>query len=221
MNLFNLRILGRAALLIFVVALLPAAVWAAGPIVLDGNFLDWVGQPCVNDPNGDQYYNPGSDLVQFCFANNPDDPTAYFMARRAVNDGQDWTLMHLIDTDQDGYANKVLWVDYRPLTNNSRVDVWLYDYDNGIAKVLNNNDNLGESTREGGTRVEYGISFTDLGIYPGQTIDMQIWSLNPGGYVSDYSQIVTWSPADALGWLLLGAFAFVAVIGMTVVRVRM
>ncbi|GAB4401117.1 MAG: hypothetical protein OHK0052_24680 [Anaerolineales bacterium] len=84
-----------------------------------------------------------------------------------------------------------------------------------------NNDNLGETAREGGTRVEYGISFTDLGIYPGQTIDMQIWSLNPGGYVSDYSQIVTWSPADALGWLLLGAFALVAVIGMTAVRVRM
>lgn len=43
MNLLNRRILLHAALLAVAFALLSAIVWAAGPIVLDGNFLDWVG----------------------------------------------------------------------------------------------------------------------------------------------------------------------------------
>lgn len=220
MNLVSFRLFSRAVLWVVAFTLLPAIAWAAGPIVLDGNFLDWVGQPCVGDPIGDQYYNPGTDLTQFCFANNPGDPTAYFMTQRAVNDGN-WMLMLLLDTDRNGYANKVLWIDYKPNRMRSLVDVWLYDYDAGTLRILNRNDDLGENDLEGGLRVEFGVSFAALGIYPGQTIDMQVWSLNSGGYISDYSQIVTWSPADALGWLLLGAFAFVAVVGMTVVRTRM
>jgi hypothetical protein len=64
----------------------------------------------------------------------------------------------------------------------------------------------GESGK--GRRVEWGVTFSDLGIAPPQTIRMQLVSYS-GNKISDGVVEVQWSPANALGWyllIILGAF---------------
>ncbi len=191
----------------------PAYAQTAGTIVLDGQFNDWVGQSCVSDPQNDQWGLSTSDIQTF--ATNPGDSTLYFMAER-WGGGDQWVYYDLLlDTNQDGYAEWIVEVYYNPRRNNSQVDVEVYDgYGNWVQTIASHED-WGESRREGGFKVEWGVPMDVLGITPGQTMDMQLWSqiLNTS-YTSDWSQIVTWSPANALGisllavWLLAGVLWF-------------
>jgi hypothetical protein len=57
-----------------------------------------------------------------------------------------------------------------------------------------------------GARVEFAISFADLGIAPYQTIRLEVVSMQ-GNTVSDEAAEVQWSPADALGPLALAGLA--------------
>jgi hypothetical protein len=199
----------KLAILGFLVGIIilaqPGPVYSATPIILDSLFLDWVGEPCIADPAGDAY-NSTSDLINFCFTTNPNDPTAYFMAERPGG-SQYFRFRLLIDTDNDGVYNessdRYLSVDYDPHGNRS--DVWVNLYSGSGQFLMNVADNVdwGESNPEGGGRVEWGVGFSALGIVPGQPIRIVLETYH-GQTLSDSSVEVQWSPADALGWLLLG-----------------
>lgn len=201
---------------------------AAGTIVLDSQFGDWAGQTCVPDPAGDA--PPERDVLQFCFANNPNDPTAYFMVERASSPKK-LRLALLIDTNNDGVYNdpqdRMVVVEYKPTGNASQVTVWIYDGTGNNGTSLANKVDWGESKQEGGQRVEWGVSFAALGIVPGQTINMTLVTSNAAepdeaaeelcedvpppcdpvqellNNADDTVAPVQWSPADALGPVLL------------------
>lgn len=183
-------------------------VFAAGTIVLDGQFADWDGHAHVDDPQGDANAT-GTDLAAFYFATNPDDETAYFMAERYRGGSNPVTYRLRVDTDDDGsyddVSDRVIEVNYKPNQRDSRVSVTVYDGAGGwIADVADRVD-WGESKSEGGRLVEWGVAFADLGIAPFQTISMQLDTASGagGGSRSDTSSEVQWSPAHALGVPLL------------------
>ena len=197
----------------------PVYAQTPGPIVLDGQFNDWVGQPCVSDPQNDQRGFSTSDIKTFCFTTNPGGATLYFMAER-WGGGDQWVYYDLLlDTNQDGYAEWIVEVYYDPRRNNSRVDVVLYDGYGNWVQTIDTNVDWGESRREGGFKVEWGVPIDVLGITPGQTIDMQLWSrIWNTSYISDWSQIVTWSPANALGIGLLAILLLSGVLWFTYLK---
>jgi hypothetical protein len=180
-----------------------AAPVEAAAISLDGQFDDWAGQAYVGDPAGDSQ-NAQTDLQAFYFADTPGGDTAYFMAERWQAGSQNLTLSLQVDTNNDGNyasaADRRLVVNYNP-NPNGRVTVDLYDGAGAWLKTLANNAAWGEA---GGSarRVEWGVSFADLGIVAFQTIRVQLFSLH-GSNVSDGAPEVQWSPANVLGWPLL------------------
>lgn len=200
-----------------------AAVYAAGPIVLDGQFGDWAGQPNVPDPQGDAITD--ADVLAFYFGNNPNDETAYFMVQR-MNSKKRLILLLRIDTNNNGvYAepqDRIVFVRYKPTGNGSKVDVTLLAGTGQFIKTIASGADWGESSHEGGQRVEWGVSFADLGILPGQTIRMTLMATTNSkgcGFDDDFEgnefeelldhdedrgcidfvNEVQWSPANALG----------------------
>jgi hypothetical protein len=173
-------------------------VAAAGPIVLDGQFNDWVGQPFVPDPFGDSDHD-WNDLQSFYFATNPSESMAYFMVQRWVTGRKALNLHLLIDTNNNGAYNepgdRIVVVDYQ-LKNVGLVDVYLYDGSGAYIDNIVANAPWGEVNP--GHRLEWGVSFADLGIVPYQTIRMQLQSVQ-GNTVDDSVAEVQWSPANALG----------------------
>ena len=174
---------------------------AAGPIVLDGNFSDWDGQAHVSDPPGDAQ-NDKTDIIDFYFATNPDDETAYFMAERLDGGPTAVTYFLLIDADDDGNfteaADRRIVIDYDPQNNRSSVRIQVYAGDGTFLQTIVNNADWGESQQEGGYRVEWGVSFADLGIVPYQTISIQLES-RQSNHASDATAVAQWSPANLLG----------------------
>jgi len=212
----------RVVAVLFLFALPLAAALAAGPIVLDGLFGDWSGQACIADPTGDQTYGADSDLTNFCFATNPNDNTAYFMAERS--DGSlPISYLLVLDTNQDGVltdVDRIVWIDYYPLPGSSDVSAVVYDgFGNPLWLVLYGD--TGASAQEGGLQVEWGLPFYTLGIQAGQTVDMFLatvpWYQNN---ISDVSALVTWSPADALGLGLLAVLVLGGVLWFAWLRRR-
>lgn len=189
-------------------ALLLTLIWssrsfAIGPLVLDSMFLDWVGQSCVIDLPGDQQNQTTSDLVLFCFGTNPNEERAYFMAERVIGDNP-YTLRLLVDTNLDGAIDRVVQVNYQPQQFESKVDVAVYDGAGNFLEQIATGADWGSSKTEGALLVEWGVTFAQLGIQPGQHISMKL-TTSPGQSptTSDESPEVTWSPATALGWPLL------------------
>lgn len=204
-------------LLLSVIALVlgsAAVAYAAGPIVLDGQFGDWAGQPNVPDPQGDAITD--ADVLAFYFGNNPDDETAYFMVQRMSSNK--WLFLKLyIDTNNNEvYAepqDRIVLVQYKPTGNGSQVDVSLLTGTYQFIKTIAGGADWGESIHEGGQRVEWGVSFADLGILPGQTIRMTLLATTniqgcgfdgtdfpiSDNYCVDTVNEVQWSPANALG----------------------
>jgi hypothetical protein len=175
----------------------------AANIVLDGSFADWLGQPNVPDPQGDAASDQ-TDLQAFYFTHNPGDATAYFMAERWQGGFLPLWLVLYVDTDNDGNyleaGDRRIAVYYLPIPR-GRVRVDLYD---GTGTFINNiaaNAAWGEAGVDG-RRVEWGVSFADLGIAPFQPIRAQLVSMQ-GGSQSDSTAEVQWSPANALGYPLL------------------
>ncbi|RME10755.1 MAG: hypothetical protein D6802_08595, partial [Ardenticatenia bacterium] len=148
------------------------------------------------------------------FDTNPNEETLYFMLERWEEDEDDklhiWVLL---DTNNNGSYNdpqdRLIRVIYKPKKKNSQVDVDVYDGTGGfIARVAHKAD-WGESEKEGGRRVEWGVPFDVVGITPGQTIRMYAVTTHNKHLkkIEDTTQEVQWSPANALGWPLLGGVA--------------
>lgn len=197
------------ALLLALAALVPATAHANGPIVLDGQFGEWAGQPAISDPAGD-CGQEGADIVSFAFGTNPDDSTAYFMATRAVGSNQPLGLRLLLDTNNNGNysepSDRIVEVRYQTQNTDSRVDVTLLDGTGAALATIANNANWGDSNASGGTRIEWGVSFAQLGILAGQAVRMTLHARQgniAGTSTCDGTAEVQWSPADALGWGLL------------------
>jgi hypothetical protein len=192
-------------------ALLAATAWTApaeaADIVLDGEFGDWAGQANAPDAAGDAD-NDHTDLQAFYFADNPGVEMAYFMAERWQAGSQSLTLNLHVDTNNDGsYSgadDRRVLVAYSP-NPGGRANVDLYSGTGAWLKRIASNANWGESG-SGSWRVEWGVSFADLGIVAFQTVRVQLVSLQ-GNSVSDSAPEVQWSPANAMGWPLLAAVA--------------
>ncbi len=178
----------------------PAA--AAGPIILDGQFGDWNGQPFIQDPQGDAGHS-WNDLRAFYFATNPGESSAYFMAQRWDPGGKALELRLLIDTNNNGLytdmGDRMLMIDYQ-VKGAGLIDEYLYSGTGAYIRAVVVNMPWGEIYPGG--QVEWGISFSDLGIAPYQTIRMQLQSMQ-GNTPDDQVAEIQWSPAAALGYPLL------------------
>jgi hypothetical protein len=199
------RYWGVLRLVLLTALLVVGVAHAAGPITLDGVFDDWAGQASISDPHGDAANGP-TDIRSFSFATNPGDPSLYFMAERWERAKGTISYRLYLDMDNNGSytdpADRFIVVDYKELKSRSQVDVTLYDGSGNFLSALAKNENWGDSEDTGGTRVEWGVSVTDLGMTSGQTIRMTLQSMD-GDAVSDSTDEVQWSPADALGWPIL------------------
>ncbi|UCF27314.1 MAG: hypothetical protein JSW42_11815 [Chloroflexota bacterium] len=199
------RVLIAGTLLALSLALLlvmPARA-QSGAIVLDGQFDDWLGLPSVPDVQGDAQTNH-SDLSAFYFTNNHDQDYLFFMAERWDAGSEGMELRLFIDTNNNGTyaeaADRLIELSYHP-NQGGRTYVDLYDGQGAYINQIAYQTNWGEPGK--GRRVEWGLNFTDLGIAPYQTIRMQLVS-NHGTQLSDSVGEVQWSPANALGYWLLG-----------------
>ncbi len=193
----------RWLLSLILIGLMWTPARAASAIILDGQFSDWIGQAGVSDLIGDETA-PFTDLTGFYFATNSGDPTAYFMAER-VGANKPLNLVLHIDTSDDGIytssSDRYITLRYNMQGQSSSVDASLYDGTDNFLKVIASNADWGESGREGGSRVEWAVTFADLGITAGQAIRMVLES-QQGGSTSDVVAEVQWSPASILGWPL-------------------
>jgi len=206
---------GWGLLILLAVLWFAPAAWAQGPIVLDGQFGDWVGQPHVDDPQGDSQ-TPPTDLQAFYFATNPNEEVAYFMAERWEAGAQPLELILRFDTNDNGNydepEDRIVAIRYDPRPGGSRVDMAIADGRGQNRRILVTDANWGEP--QPGQRVEWGVTFADLGIVPFQNIRMQLFSMQ-GNQISDTVAEVQWSPANALdlpllALLLLGGVAYLA-----------
>jgi hypothetical protein len=180
--------------------------WAAA-ISLDGQFDDWAGQANVGDPAGDAQTDH-TDLQAFYFADAAGADTVYFMAERWAAGSEGMVLYLYVDADNDGSyggANdRLVVVDYQP-NPSGLVDVDVYDGAGTHLKTVASEAAWGEAGPQG-RRVEWGLTYADLGIVPYQTIRLQLVSMQ-GNTASDGAPEVQWSPANALGWPLLVGLA--------------
>jgi hypothetical protein len=208
----SVRLIVWSVLLALLMAIMAVSVVKAqsGGIVLDGEFSDWDGQASVADPQGDSH-TAHTDIKTFYFATNPDEEYLYFMAERWNTGAESVVYSLAIDTNNDGVytdaSDRRIEVIYNP--SRGSADVALYDGVGGFLSQIADNQSWGEGKK--GRYVEWGVSFADLGILPHQTLRLQLFSMQ-GGNVSDGVSEVQWSPADALGWLLvplaLGGIAY-------------
>jgi hypothetical protein len=124
-----------------------------------------------------------------------------------------------LDTDNNGTytdaADRMVKVMYDPQQNSSNVVVTVFS---GTGQQISQSSgDWGESAQEGGTRCEWRVSFTDLGIDARQTISMYAGASSN----DDPSRIdrvpdngsITWTPIPILGypWLII---LFIAVVGV-------
>ena len=200
--------IGVILLMFFMLFRAVPAVLGAGNIVLDGQFSDWAGQSCIPDPSGD-VTDPQADITLFCFATNPGVSNAYFSAQ-TVDSSNNMTYFLYIDANNDGNFNDpsdiVVTIDYKPTGKKSRVTVsWPGGSDQG---------DWGDSKQSGALNVEWYVPFSAMGISAGQPIQMYLASSYWAG-VLDTTAIVQWSPADALGWIMLGVILVGASVWMT------
>lgn len=183
--------------------------YATDPIVLDSNFTDWTGELSQSDASGDQS-NARYDIVLFSWADNAGDSNTYFMVERRSSTSATWYWLY-IDTNNNGNfgesVDRLVKASYNPATT-SDVDIYVYNGTGGSISTLSNQD-WGQSDGEGGAKVEFRVSFSDLGISVGQTIRMYVesHSTQTNTTVQDRapdSGDIQWSPVDILGYPLLG-----------------
>ena len=193
-----------AILLMMLTVIIPVEIASAqsDSIVLDGMFGDWFDQPNVPDPQGDAQ-NSHTDVSAFYFANNLDQDHLFFMVERWEPGSEGLDLRLNIDTNNNGNMSeaedRMIDVRYHP-NQGGRTYVDLYDGAGVFLYQIAYQVNWGEPAK--GSRVEWGVTFSDLGIEPYQTIRMQLVSYS-GNKISDQIGEVQWSPANALGWSLL------------------
>ncbi len=194
-------------------------------IVRDGQFEDWRGRPHITDPQGDARQH--GDIVAFYWGDNPDDETMYWMVQRAASrDEEEATgtvryTLHL-DMDNNGDFNdsgdRVVEVRYTPSGKDSRVDLTVLRASDGEELVEYRGKDWGESRDEGGSRVEFGLPFADLGFSVGSALRMYIES-DDGDRAPDTGDI-QWSPIPFLGYVGAGALLALGVLVVWWARLR-
>jgi hypothetical protein len=203
------------ATLIIALGITHQPVQAGAGITLDGNFDDWAGKPCVSDPAGDAPAN--LDIILFCFVSDFDTEEIFFMFQRSGSGmaPTDYTIR--LDINNDGDYNdpedRLIQIRYNLSNAHSMVDVTVYDGTGNYLTTVASKADWGESGREGGARVELGMSWAQLGLTPGVTAaaTMDIYS---GNMVDILDTPVTWTPADALGYIILGIIVVCAALYM-------
>ncbi|MGE5380932.1 MAG: hypothetical protein ACM3NT_07680, partial [Methylocystaceae bacterium] len=166
--------------------------WA--DIVMDGEFADWDEQAHITDPQGDTIIDYW-DIADFAWANNADDDNLYFKFERydgALSPTVDTTVFFDIN-DNGGYRDRgdcFAVVHYRPLNNNSKVDVEVFRYGrNSIPQFVSfYHGKWGESYREGALRWEFYVPMDDLGIQMGQSIRMYAVTMDLAGFMYDFDE---------------------------------
>ena len=208
----------------------PAQAAGAG-IVLDGLFDDWTGMMHITDPDGDAA-NDNGDIVSFYWANNPGVARSFWMIERLPSEELVYYVLY-VDANNNGnfreHVDRIVIISYSPKNPRSKVGMAVLHADNfHIISWVRNND-WGESASEGGSKVEFGVSFADLGLGVGQTIRMYAESysrddMEGHGGGSDGEKLlerlwepptatdrvpdtgnVQWSPVPVLGYWGLGA----------------
>lgn len=193
----SMRVLSITVLMLFAFA---APVYAAGTLVLDGLFDDWLGMPQIDDLLGDSN-NRTVDLRSLYFGTNPDDPRLYFMAERWNGGAPPISLTLWVDTNNDrifsGSADRRVVINYAPKNSNSVVNVNVFSGTGTFIASIASNADWGDP-KNPGTKVEWGVPFSVLGISPGQTIRFYLESDGGRDRIPDQGDI-QWSPADILG----------------------
>jgi hypothetical protein len=203
----------------------PVATPPAGAITVDGSFNDWPGQAfisdsCVDQDDGDQKY----DLHELYWANNLNEEVNYHMIKRHTDDNacgpfdgdneqeKDGKFILFVDTNNDGVftgsVDRKVEIKHEP-DNNGRVKLKVRQADNDDVISDSGWNNWGETEGEGGLRLEFALSWDDLGISLGDVIRMYVISYK--GKVGDPdlkdrlpdSGDVQWSPASIFGPVLL------------------
>ena len=200
----------------------PVATPPAGVITIDGSFSDWQGQAFISDPCEDNTGSEENDLHEFYWANNLNEEVNYHMIKRhtiecAPFDGgneqeKDAKFILYIDGNNDGdftsSSDREIEIKHDPDNGGAvKVKVRFAHNDNTISDSGWNN--WGESDGEGGLRLEFALSWDDLGISLGDVIRMYVISYS--GSVSNPNERdrlpdsgdIQWSPASIFGPIIL------------------
>jgi hypothetical protein len=217
MKKINLRKIALYTVNILIILLMGYMLFRAAPVALaggyvsmDGDFNDWSDQVCMSDPTGDAS-GPETDITQFCYATNAGESNAYFMIERldAGSGGKSLELTIYFSTNGGASYDYSADISYKAFNNDSNVTVnWSGGGDGG---------DWGLDRSEGANKVEWYVPFSAMGIAPGQTIDMYVVSWQ-GSSVSDGTYGVQWSPANALGWILIAVLLVGGSIWLTFLR---
>ncbi|MCB2178841.1 hypothetical protein KQH61_05455 [bacterium] len=204
--------------------ILTTPVSAAAGITLDGSFDDWDGQPCISDPLGDAS-SASNDLTTFCFVSDQEAELAYFMIERDKETNKPLTSIILIDNNNDGdYTDpedRAIEVVYNANQNSTKVDVDIFDGTGALISTVATGANWGQTGSDGASRVELGASFADLGFAPGATVAVSMYVISmQGNTVDDGSAEIQWTPADALGPVLLAGILLAASLGLAYLKTR-
>ena len=205
----------RLAATLVVLLAVPVAVSAA-TLVIDGQFVDWDGQPHLDDPPGDGP-TPNTDILGFYWGTNPNDEHIYWMMERRGPQGGTPRVYYWVFFDTNGDGNyddvndRLIRVLYDPHQNNSDVTVTVFTGTGD--QISQSSGDWGESRNEGQSRAEWRVSFTGLGIDAHQTVGMYAGagqSSNPNNIdLAPDSGDITWTPIPVLGWPWLVAIAVV------------
>lgn len=208
----------------FIIAICLLCVTVGGVLAedpaVDGVFADWAEQGHVNDPTGDG--TPNTDIVAFYFWTTPNQERCYFMMQRVPPQSGNPAVFYgiFLDTNNNGTytdpTDRMLLIYYNPRQNDSEVSLTVLSANGQV--ISQSGGDWGESMAEGGSRVEWSVSFQDLGIYAHQTVNMfamaaQSRNLQNADRVPDSGDI-TWTPIPALGLAALIAVVAIA-IGLT------
>ncbi|MCH8102897.1 MAG: LPXTG cell wall anchor domain-containing protein [Chloroflexi bacterium] len=182
-------------------------------ITLDGEFEDWNGMPNVADIADDASKSRG-DLYRLFWANDVNGTTVFWQVERYGSDGLPFGELDLtneqtkkvkytvfIDANNNGdfddNIDRHVRVSYDPGPSDSKVTVDVRPAQGGNWENIAKNQDYGDSEGEGGHRVEFAVSWSDLGISFGQPIRMIVESDRDDRLPNTGD--IQWSPASILG----------------------
>jgi hypothetical protein len=217
-----------AALVVVAILTLFAPKAQAADIVLDGQFDDWVDQMFLPDPQGEPHVHWKADIRFFYWATNPGEEAMYFMAERYPGPNMSQTVtycVHICPHGDSTYETAEDWqllCHYDPDATPNNAEVRLYHGDESPRDAtphLAYGGSWGQTSAAGGTKVEFRVSFADIGIGVGQPIRMFLASVkdDEGTTNPHYDECpdigdIQWAPVHTLGLvltvLLLGAGLF-------------
>jgi LPXTG-motif cell wall-anchored protein len=192
-----------------------------GDITLDGEFNDWNGIPNLVDDPDDASESEG-DLFRLYWANDVDGTTVFWQIERYGSDGlpggaldptneQSKKVKYTVfmdvnnNGDFDDPIDRHVRINYDPKASASLVTVDVRPALGGGWENIARNQDYGDSEGEGGHRVEFAVSWADLGVSFGQPIRMSVESDHNDRLPNTGD--IQWSPASIFGLpVLIGLF---------------